>query len=489
MKKDKTYLFLLSLVYVSFVIVFCFFPRSTFSELEKRELTSFPAFTAESLADGSFTTGVNHWFSDTEPFRDFFMKTNLQQKKLMAWTFPRGDEEEVVFHATNDGAAAAEETNAPTDLGELTADDKAKIANNGIIIVGSGDKVRALMAYGGGPNGGVSYAEAANAYHNALGSAVRIYCMVIPTAAAFYCPEKAKTKTRDQEATIRNIHNHLEPGVVAVDAFNALKAHAKENIYLRTDHHWAPLGAFYAAQEFCRMAGVPFKPLSAYQQKVVHRFVGSMYGYSQDLSIKEHPEDFVYYVPQGLNYQVWFTDYEINKNYEVVAEKKPYKGRFFQHYPDGHGGAYCTFMGGDTRIVKVVTGTNSSRRVLILKDSFGNAIPGYLFYSFGEVHVVDFRYFTHNMKQYVQQNGITDILFAHNIFNAYSPHVGKRYVKYLKQANGTFAPRTDKKTAADSLHKEHRTKPAEEHKAKTPEEKKPAEEKKEQEKPEENTNS
>ena len=108
MKKDKTYLFLLSLVYVGFVIVFCFFPRSTFSELEKRELTSFPAFTAESLADGSFTTGVNHWFSDTEPFRDFFMKTNLQQKKLMAWTFPRGDEEEVVFHATNDGAAAAE---------------------------------------------------------------------------------------------------------------------------------------------------------------------------------------------------------------------------------------------------------------------------------------------------------------------------------------------------------------------------------------------
>ena len=111
MKKDKTYLFLLSLVYVGFVIVFCFFPRSTFSELEKRELTSFPAFTAESLANGSFTTGVNHWFSDTEPFRDFFMKTNLQQKKLMAWTFPRGDEEEVVFHATNDGAAAAEETN------------------------------------------------------------------------------------------------------------------------------------------------------------------------------------------------------------------------------------------------------------------------------------------------------------------------------------------------------------------------------------------
>lgn len=42
----------------------------------------------------------------------------------------------------------------------INADENAKIANAGIIIVGKGDKVRALMAYGGGPKGCVGYAQA-----------------------------------------------------------------------------------------------------------------------------------------------------------------------------------------------------------------------------------------------------------------------------------------------------------------------------------------
>ena len=63
--------------------------------------------------------------------------------------------------------------------------------------------------------------------------------------------------------------------------------HVAEPIYLRTDHHWAPLGAYYAAQEFARVAKVPFKPLSNYERRVVRNFVGSMYGYAQDISIKK----------------------------------------------------------------------------------------------------------------------------------------------------------------------------------------------------------
>ena len=72
---------------------------------------------------------------------------------------------------------------------------------------------------------------------------------------------------------------------------------------------------------------------------------------------------------------------------------------------------------------QVRTGMKNHRRLMILKDSFGNAIPGYLFYSFEEIHVVDYRYFGRNMKKYVEENKITDILFANNIFNAYSPKI------------------------------------------------------------------
>lgn len=90
-------------------------------------------------------------------------------------------------------------------------------------------------------------------------------------------------------------------------------------------------------------------------------------------------------------------------------------------------------MGSDTRITQVRTSVKNGRRVLILKDSFGNALPGYLFRSFEEVHVIDSRYFTQNMRKYVKNNKITDILFANNIMKAYSSGTYKNYLRFLEQ--------------------------------------------------------
>ena len=60
-------------------------------------------------------------------------------------------------------------------------------------------------------------------------------------------------------------------------------------------------------------------------------------------------------------------------------------------------------------------------------------IPGYLFFSFEEVHVIDSRYFTKDMVAYVRDNKITDILFANNIFKAYSSHTYGSYLRFLHQ--------------------------------------------------------
>jgi hypothetical protein len=184
------------------------------------------------------------------------------------------------------------------------------------------------------------------------------------------------------------------------------------------------------------VAEVPFRPLSDYERKVVHGYVGSMYGYSQDIAIKKAPEDFVYYVPKGVSYTTTYTNYTIDEDYHVTGMGRPYKGVFFYRFKNGSGGAYCTFMGSDTKITCVRTSTQNGRRLLILKDSFGNALPGYLFYSFEEVHVIDSRYFTKNMVDYVYENGITDILFANNIFKAYSSHTYSNYLRFLTQTGG-----------------------------------------------------
>lgn len=438
MKQNYIYIALMGVVFWGFVVVFLFFPRSTYSALEKRELSKFPTFSMDKLTSGEFTKSINSWFSDSEPYRDVFMSMSMQEKEAISISL---SEEKITFHASSDGSELQGPTDEELELGErtvgkyknnITAEENAKIANLGIIIVGEGKNVRALMAYGGSSKGGVDYAQSANEYKKAFPN-VNIYCMVIPTAVDFYCPDKAKGCSNEEQPTINNIYSHLDSNVHAVDVYTALGKHVAENIFLRTDHHWAPLGAFYAAQQFAKVAKVPFKPLASYERKVVHGYVGSMYGYSHDISLKNSPEDFVYYVPKNVKYETYYTDYKINKNYEVIGEGKPYKGIFFYKYKDGSGGAYCTFMGGDTRITQVKTGVKNHRRVMILKDSFGNALPGYLFYSFEEIHVVDYRYFTKNMRKYVADNKITDILFANNIFNAYSNKICKKYMRFLNQ--------------------------------------------------------
>lgn len=457
MKQNYIYITLMGIVFLGFTIVFLFFPRSTYSALEKRELAKFPTFTLDKLKSGDFTKSINSWFSDSEPYRDVFMSMSMQEKEAISVSLT---EEKVTFHASTDGVEPTGPTDEELEMGErnvgkyknnITAEENAKIANLGIIIVGKGNQVRALMAYGGGSKGGVDYAQSANEYKKAFGPKVNVYCMVIPTAVDFYCPDKAKGCSNEEQPTINNIYAHLDKDVHAVDVYTALGKHVAENIFLRTDHHWAPLGAFYAAQQFAKVAKVPFKPLSSYERKVVHGYVGSMYGYSHDISLKNAPEDFVYYVPKNVKYETYYTDYKINKNYEVIGEGKPYKGIFFYKYKDGSGGAYCTFMGGDTRITQVKTGVKNHRRVMILKDSFGNALPGYLFYSFEEIHVVDYRYFTKNMRKYVADHQITDILFANNIFNAYSNKICKKYMKFLNQSDHTLpAASTSASSSAQS---------------------------------------
>ena len=488
----KIFIFIIGTIFAAIAVVFSFFPRPEFSELERRDLSRFPDFSVDALIDGSFMEAVTSWFSDSEPFRDELMTASMQVRHLMSY-HPGDDEDAVTFHGNgtvamddDDADDIDEPVNIPqpvtaqvdsevlaqntsvTDssvvsaahpgpepnampvppsgvapgIPEIAADagqpyvpaveENAKLGNSGIIIVGSGDNVRALMAYGGSAKSGRRYASTLNLYKETFGPSVNIYSMVVPLATEYYCPEKARKTTRPIFPVIKAINDSLK-GVVPVDAYGALAAHVDEPIFFRTDHHWAPLGAYYATQDFAKKAGVPFLPLESYEADTIHRFVGTMYGYSKDISVKKAPEDFIYYKPKGVDYQTTFVIYNLNEDFRIVSETKPFKSSYFKKFSDGASGAYCTFMGGDQCLVKVETSTKNGRKLVIMKDSYGNAVPSFLFGSFEEIHIVDFRYFTRNIVDYVRDNGITDMLFVHNIFNVSGSAASSAYRRFLTQ--------------------------------------------------------
>lgn len=453
-KGSALYLTVTGVFFLFIFIVFIFFPRPAYSELEKRDLEEFPAF--EDYRDNlsGYTSGISQWFSNTQPYRDHLLTMSMGVRDGLKAQF-RNNEDVVSFHATEDNMETEEAPEAPkAETEEMAAADmdmaaeNAKIANSGIVVVGKAPNARAMMAFGGSPSAVNSYINTVNHYAKEF-PGKNVYTIISNSQGEFYMPPKVSNRNKPVGPVLEHIQENLDPSVNYVDVYSALKAHQNEYIYLRTDHHWSPLGAYYAAQAFAKKAGVPFKNLDSYDKNVVHGFVGSMYGYSKDISVKNSPEDFVYYTPKDLNYKTTFVKYKTDKNTQTTSESAPYESEFFIKMNDGNANAYGTFMGGDHFLVHVETGTPSDRKLLIIKDSFGNAVPGYLFYSFGDIHVVDFRYFTRNIKEYIEKNGITDIAFVFNIFNVCNSNTFKKVDNFLTQKNGSSSSTTQKEEKKD----------------------------------------
>ena len=104
----KIYIILVTALFAAFVIVFNTFPRSTVSEVEKRELAKFPEFSFQNLRSGAFTKELSAWFSDSEPFRDHFINLSMNIKDWMRMNFSK--ENAITFHAPD---AAPIDTEAP----------------------------------------------------------------------------------------------------------------------------------------------------------------------------------------------------------------------------------------------------------------------------------------------------------------------------------------------------------------------------------------
>lgn len=425
-------------VFVLITLSVWVFPRSTESFIEKRKLAEFPTLSFESYFNGSFTAGINKWFTDTVPYRDDFKNMGNSFKGLFGIssedtvTFV-GDVKKVPKKVTpkNNGTSetstqtsqGSESSAQPGKTEEGSAEESSKTeqkdyrkldaeytVENGVIVVKQDGHYRGMELFGGGS--GNAYVDALNDLREKLDSDIRMYSMIAPLASQYYLPANYSEYSSDQKEFIDDLSSRLSEGIKAIDIASVLKEHTEETIYCRTDHHWMPLGAYYAAQEFAKAAGVKFKELSTFTPSTINGFVGTMYAFSgSDIRIKNDPEDFTYYIPD--NYDKCETDfYDTDFSYS-------YTGSYFKEVGDPQSNAYLTFFGGDEQIVKIRTNIKNGRKLIVIKDSYGNAVPGYLMNSFDEIYIVDMRYFDLNLVDFIDQMNITDVLFTMVTYSAF----------------------------------------------------------------------
>ncbi len=426
-------------VFLLIVIFMWFFPRSEESLIEKRRLAQFPTFTMEDYFSGKFTAGINTWFTDTAPYRDDLKNAGNSFKGIFGITtddsvnfvgdvkkVPKKTPQKKQSSAPEESKAPVEESSKPAESkpesskqessGQETSsrnyrdEDADYSVENGVVVVNQDGHYRAMELFGGGS--GNAYVDSLNSLRSSVGSDVNIYSMIIPLSCEYYLPANYAEYSTNQKDYFDDVNSRLTDGIIKVDALSVLSQHTAEPIYCRTDHHWMPLGAYYASQAFAKAAGVDFKELSTFKPVTISGFVGTMYAFSGgDINIKNDPEDFIYYVPD--NYEKCHTDfYDTSFNFD-------YTGTYFKEVGDPQSNAYLTFFGGDEQIVKIRTNVKNGKKLVVIKDSYGNAEPGYLMNSFEEIYIVDMRYFNLNLIRFINDLNITDVLFTMCTFSAF----------------------------------------------------------------------
>ena len=414
---------------------------SGFIESENRNLAEFPSFSLSSWFKGDFTGGIVNYYTDTIPgreklrslsktFTDLFgiksddvdiinntgsktenEKVDEEKKatttKATVYTGPRETTTTTEVPAGNDSEPASETTLATKK--KLEVPNEGEMLNS-VIVTGKGTpEVRAMSIFGGIFDIGTRYANVLNNYKQMVGETVNIYNMSVPLASAYYTPKNMEGIYSDQHECIENIGVSLN-NVINVDVFDTLHDHADEYIYFRTDHHWQPLGAYYAAQQFAQEAQVPFPDISTYEKKTIEDFTGSMYGYTNYLEdLKTWPDLLTYYKPTN-QYTVTYYD-------ETFSN--PYEGSLF--FEDNEWTQnYSVILGGDMNIAEIKTDVGNGRTLVLIKNSYGNALVPFFVGSFEKIYVVDFRYVLVGMNDFFKKVGATDVLFGMAIFSCYS---------------------------------------------------------------------
>ena len=399
---------------------------SSWKDSEANVLKEWPALTFDDYFSGRYTYGIMERYNAMTSDHEFLKAAGTGIRSF----FGPGDPEPVLPHAETSETAVPSGPRTSDQSSDDSSYDVVQSRNYhitnpdvleaaGHLIVKQDGHWRALSLYEGGD---VSvYAGTINYIRQMLDDSINIYVMPIPKAVQFYIPANYADRSADMKDAYRSLTIKLISGITPVDIIEVLNNHNLEPIFLRTDTHWAPLAAYYSAREFTRAAAVAFEGLETYSIRERKDYLGSVYAVTGSNEILNDPETFVYYIPTG----------SYTADYYAPDYRYLFSGGLFFDVPDAD--FFHVFLGRDDYIIKVTTDTANGRKLLLVKDSFGNALVPFLTGSFEEIYVVDQSHFDLNLIRFVNEAGITDLLLAQDYDSLTSDHA--ELLEYITYSN------------------------------------------------------
>jgi hypothetical protein len=432
---------------------FWILPKNEISEGEKRKLAVFPTFSQKNIFSGKFADSIELYFSDNFILRDNFIAwanftkeyRGLKNEEIRLYSRANEINEEEFdttdFEVKKDTAVfLTKDTLTQNIFNNLTYDSAArkknqadehkpdykpsKIENKGdyeniksVIVYNN----RAVQVFAGSHKAANYFAKMLKKYKETLGDEVNLFCMAVPIGSDFFLPSKFSKNNRKEKQFIDYLYEVVTPYATPVYAYENLENHRDEYIQFNTDHHWTGRGAFYAYEAFGEAAGFEAYSQDDLQRKVIKGFVGTLYHYTLSEDLKNNKDSVEYFKIPVKTQATYFT--------EGIENGKPTK--MLAEYARG-GNAYGVFLGADHPLMRIVSENKNGRKILQIKDSYGNAFSPFLPAHFEEVFVIDYRYFKGSVKELVEKYGITDVIFTHNVFMLNAAFTAQRAVSFLE---------------------------------------------------------
>ncbi len=313
-------------------------PQREYSANENRYLDKLPEVNASEIISGEFQEKVSNAFNDQFFIRDFMAGLSTSFKKYLGFKDIGG-----VYFAKD-----------RYYIEKITDSDISK------------DQLVQNLMY-------LSYfaeKQQADVYTMFVPSPGTVLNNKLPAFAPFYNAD-----------TFYNTASTILGAEYITDLRKVLSPGSNENgdFYFKTDHHWTLPGAYTAYKEYCKAAGLTAQPYSSFNpEKASSSFYGTLY--SKAPGFITEPDN------------IYAVQTDLAANAEVTCDGKKQTGIYNKEFLDKKD-KYAYFFGGNYGRADIKTGSNTGKKLLVLKDSFANSFVPFLLNDYSYITMIDARYY------------------------------------------------------------------------------------------------
>ena len=235
-------------------------------------------------------------------------------------------------------------------------------------------------------------------------SKIPVRMMLVPDAANVLNHSlPALAKPEDQTQMFSMVRKDLGDSVEWIDVSTELNKHKTEKIYYKTDHHWTTLGAFYAFQAAAPSLGIEGDLSGKYVSYAVSDSFNGMLASKSGVNLGEK-EQIDIYVPTEEDTDLIVDYVDEGKRSTSLYDSSKLKEK----------DQYTVFLGGNSSLLDIRTVSTSTKRLLLVIDSFANSFIPFLTPYYREIVVVDPRYYSGTINDLMDSYRISEVLFLYS---------------------------------------------------------------------------